>query len=349
MTQTNKSHETHDCSSWIGAGMALEVRDLRLLGAVAEQGTLTRAGNVLFLTQSALSRQLADLEKRLGVTLFQRSGRRMVLTPAGERLLDSGREILGAVARAEQEAREAAGTSEAVLRFATECYTCYHWLPGTLIEFRRRFPAVEPRIVAGATRRPIQALFKGQLDVAIVSDRVRDRRVVLTPLFEDEFVAVVSADHPWSGRRFVTARDFADQEVLLYNVTRTESTLYRDVLDPAGVSPRRVSRIELTEAILELVRAGLGVAMLARWAVAPQVRAGALSAVRITPRGLHRQWSAATLAQKATPEYLRAFVELLARIGAPEEASAAWRPAVAGSARSPRPRRAASPRSESAA
>jgi LysR family transcriptional regulator for metE and metH len=306
--------------------MALEVRDLRLLSAIAEQGTLTRAGHVLFLTQSALSRQLADLEKRLGVALFQRSGRRMVLTPGGERLLESGRDILGAVARAEQEVRETARTSKAVLRFATQCYTCYHWLPGTLIEYRRRFPSIEPRIVSAATRRPIPFLLKGQLDLAVVSDPVRDRRVALTPLFEDEFVAVVAADHPWAGRPFVTAAEFADQEVFLYNLKRSESTLFTEVLDPAGTTPRRVSRVELTEAILELVRTGLGVATLARWAVAPYVQSGELAAVSITRKGLHRQWSAATLAHKEMPEHLRAFVELLARIAEPREAGVGWRP-----------------------
>jgi LysR family transcriptional regulator for metE and metH len=327
--------------------MGLEVRDLRLLTAIAEQGTLTRAGNVLFLTQSALSRQLADLEKRLGVGLFQRNGRRMVLTPAGERLMESGRDILGAVARAEQEARDVAGEAEAVLRFATECYTCYHWLPATLIEFRRRFPRVEPRIVAGATRRPLQALLKGQLDLAIVTTRVRDRRITQTPLFNDEFVAVVAPEHPWSAKAFVVAEDFADQHVFLYNLTRVESTLIKDVLDPAGVAPKRISRVELTVAILELVRAGLGVATLARWSVAPYVRAGALVAVSITRKGLHRSWSAATPAHREPAEHVSAFVDLLARIGDPSETGSGWRPSEAGPDqsgwRAQRPRAAASP------
>jgi LysR family transcriptional regulator for metE and metH len=302
--------------------MALEVRDIRLIQAVSEQGSLTRAGNVLFLTQSALSRQLADLEKRLGVLLFQRSGRRMVPTPAAERLLDSGRQIMGAVARAEEEARETAAEAEAVLRFATECYTCYHWLPSVLIEFQRRYAKVEPRIVASATRRPIPALIKGQLDVAIVSGTVRDRRVETTPLFSDELVAVVSRKHPWAERPFVTADDFAGENVFLYNVPKEESTLFKEILDPAGVTPKRVSRVELTEAILELVRAGLGVAMLARWAIAPCVRAGALVGVSISRNGLHRQWSAAVLSHKSSPEYLRAFVELLARIAEPPASGA---------------------------
>jgi LysR family transcriptional regulator for metE and metH len=307
--------------------MTLDVRDLRLVQAITEQGTLTRAGNALFLTQSALSRQLADLERRLGVALFQRSGRRMVPTPAGERLLESGRQIMGAIGRAEEEVREAAGESDAVLRFATECYTCYHWLPNVLLDFRHRFPRVEPRIVAAATRRPIPALLKGNLDLAVVSSVVRDQRIALTPLFSDELVAVVPADHPWVGRPYVKAADFADQHVLLYNVTRAESTLFREVLDPAGVTPLRVSRVELTEAILELARAGLGVAFLARWAVAPYVRSGALATVRVSKRGIHRQWSAAVLAGRPRPDYLQRFVDLLAGIGEPAANGVGWRTA----------------------
>jgi LysR family transcriptional regulator for metE and metH len=206
---------------------------------------------------------------------------------------------------------------------------------------------VEPRIVAGATRRPLQALLKGQLDLAIITSRVRDRRISQTPLFADEFTAVVAPDHPWAGKPFVVAEDFADQHVFLYNLTRAESTLMRDVLDPAGVAPARISRVELTEAILELVRAGLGVATLARWSVAPYVRSGALVTVPITRRGLHREWSAATPAHRETPEHLHAFIELLADIGDPAESDVGWRPAEArrssNGTRARRASRAASP------
>jgi len=308
--------------------MQLDAGDLRLVDAIKEEGSLTRAGNVLFLTQSALSRQLADLERRLGAPLFQRSGRRMVPTPAGERLIEAGREILDALARAEADAREAAGKAEALLRFSTECYTCYHWLPRVLTEFQRLYPRVEPRIVAGATRRPIQALLKGQIDVAVVSCPGRNRRVTETPLFRDELVAVVPAGHPWASRPYVVAEDFASEHVLLYSGSRTDSTLFRDVLDPARVTPERVSRVELTEALLELVRAGMGVSLLARWAVEPCVRSGHLVAVPVTKRGLHRQWSAATLARTDPPKHLQGFVDLLTRIKEPPSKVAGWRAAA---------------------
>jgi LysR family transcriptional regulator for metE and metH len=289
----------------------LELRDFRLIAAIDECGGVTRASAALNLTQSALSHQLADLERRLGVPLFTRQGKRMVLTPAGERLRDAARPILGSVAAVEQETKSVAEHRKELLRLSTECYTCYHWLPAVLTEFRRKYPEVEPRIVAGATRRVIPALLKGQIDVAIVSDPVRDRRIELSPLFRDELVAIVAPDHPWAGRRFVEAGDFASEHVFTYTISRIESTLFQKVLIPAGVTPREHSQIELTEAMIEVVKAGLGVAMLARWAVAPHLKAGTLKAVRITETGLPREWSAATLRYKTARPQLEAFIEAI--------------------------------------
>src|SRR5262245_38470674 len=160
----------------------LDLKDLKLVDAVAEHGSLTRAGSVLYLTQSALSRQLSDLERRLGTPLFMRNGKRMVLTPAGERLREGAQELLSSVARVVEEVRDVGSEVEGVLRVSTECYTCYHWLPGVLKRYRAEYPRIETRIIASVTRRPVAALLKNQLDLAIVSDPVRDRRIKLTPL-----------------------------------------------------------------------------------------------------------------------------------------------------------------------
>src|SRR5512134_1094022 len=92
----------------------LEMRHLQLVKAVAEEGSVTRAGLRLNLTQSALSHQLRDAEDRLGTRLFDRIGKRMVLTPAGQRLLLSARAVLEELARAEREIREDAGRARGV-------------------------------------------------------------------------------------------------------------------------------------------------------------------------------------------------------------------------------------------
>src|SRR5262249_52440338 len=109
--------------------MDIDVRHLRLVAAVADVGSLTRAGDRLHLTQSALSHQLRDIESRLGTALFLRVGKRLVLTPAGERLLSTAREVLDRLEQAEAAIREMGKDRGGLLRLTTECYTCYHWLP----------------------------------------------------------------------------------------------------------------------------------------------------------------------------------------------------------------------------
>lgn len=289
----------------------LEVRHLRLVETVAKEGGLTKAANRLHVTQSALSHQLRDIEDKLGAPLFLRLNKKMLLTQAGERLLSSAPTVLEELKRAEEDIRQIAMNREGLLRISTECYTCYHWLPPVLKPFSREFPRVEVRIVAQATRRPIEALLDGRLDLAITSVPARNQKLLFKPLFKDEMVVIVNPDHPLALQAFVSARDFASEHLLVYALPKEELTLYQKILVPAGVSPKHLSSVELTEAIIEMVKAGLGIAVMARWAVRPHLEAGTLRAVPLTARGFHRRWSAAMIRHKATPAYVSRFVELL--------------------------------------
>src|SRR5512147_930927 len=146
----------------------LEIRHLRLLAAVAQTGSVTEAGKRLHLTQSALSHQLRDAEEKLGAALFLRLGKRMVLTPAGEKLLCSARKVLDELHAAESQIEGLNGGTRGLIRLSTECYTCYHWLPPVLKRFHTRFPKVEVNIDVKSTHHPLEALLDGKLDVAIL-------------------------------------------------------------------------------------------------------------------------------------------------------------------------------------
>ncbi len=294
--------------------MHLEIRHLKLVAAIAETGSVTRAGNQLHLTQSALSHQLRDAEEQLGARLFERLKGTMTLTAAGERLLKSARTVIEELERAEKDIHEGAkcgnGVDRGVIRLSTECYTVYHWLPPRLRLFQRKFPAVEFELVVEATDHPFAALLDGKLDLAIVCDPVRNRKIRYTPLFEDEMVAIVSPEHRMAGQIFAEPQDFAEETVFMFP-PRTDSTLLNEILAPAGVSPRRIQEVMLTEAIIEMVRGGLGVAAIARWAVAPQLASGAVVGLPLTAHGFHRTWSAAQLRDKQAPAYLQEFIRVL--------------------------------------
>jgi LysR family transcriptional regulator for metE and metH len=296
--------------------MKLDIRHLKLIVAVTEEKSVTRAGERLHLTQSALSHQLRDIEERLGTPLFLRLNKRMAPTQAGERLLRTARQVLDDLKRVEDDIAQMASHKQGAIRLSTECYTCYHWLPDLLKEFNRKFPGVDVRIVLEATHQPIQALLSGKLDIAIVSSAPRDKQLRYHPLFKDELVAIMKPDHPLATRPYIRPRDFADQHLFLY-VDPKESTLFHLLLNPAGVTPAKVSQVQLTEAILEMVKAGLGISAMARWAVKEQVEAGQLAARPLTRKGLHRQWSAALLNNGGAAPYVDEFLDLLSRPAMP--------------------------------
>jgi LysR family transcriptional regulator for metE and metH len=150
----------------------------------------------------------------------------------------------------------------------------------------------------------------GALDLAIVSSSVRHRQLAVLPLFHDEHVLVVAPDHPLARQPFVRLKDFRNQRLLTY-APRDESHFSTRVLQPAGVRPAAIEPVQLTEATIEMVRAGLGVAVLARWVAEPFVGRGALRALRITTRGYVKEWRAVVPRRLAQADHVREFVRLV--------------------------------------
>lgn len=302
--------------------MELEIRHLRLVAGIADAGSMTRAAGRLHLTQSALSHQLRDIESRLGTALFTRLGRSMVLTEPGRRVLDAARRVLGEVQRAEDDVRRLAGHGEGTIRVCTECYTGYHWLGSILSAFQTKHPRVTINVAADETGGPIDALLDGRIDLAILIDPAKDRRLRLRPLFADEMVAIAAKSHPFARRSWVSPEALAAEHLLLYTSAPEESFALRHILQPKDLVPARVSFIMLTEAMIELARAGTGVGILPRWSAQRAIASGAVAAVSITRRGMRRHWAAATLAAHPDPPYLADFVDLIVERGLPARSRA---------------------------
>lgn len=287
--------------------MNLEIRHFKLVTAIADTGSLAAASVQLHLTPSALSHQLRDAEERLGVQLFQRRNRRLLLTGAGETLLESARRVLAHVTQVE--AALGASAPEDLLRLSTGCYTVYGWLPSMLQRWQAEYPRVELRIVLEATRQPIPALLGGQIDLALTTDLPEQPRLTHTALFSDELVLIVPEAHALAKRRHVAAADLAGENVLTYDAPREQLDIFTRFFWPGGVEPQRITRVPLTEALIELVRGGVGVTALANWVL--PTRLDGLRVVRLTPKGIRRRWNAVRLATRRPAAPLTRFVQLL--------------------------------------
>lgn len=240
----------------------IEISHLQMIDAVARTGTVTRAAEELHVTQPAISHRLVELEQRLGTRIFTRSGRRMTLTSEGTRLLESARRILAELETVETELAQYRVGRRGTLRVATECYLCYGWLPAVCQRLESERPGIEIRVVPDVTRNPLPALLDRSVDVAIMYTTSRHPRVVTQELFKDELVAIVPERHPLARKAYLVARDFEAEQLICHYAEPERSIFDREVLDAAGVTPRRVLEVQVTGAVIEMVRAGMGVAVL---------------------------------------------------------------------------------------
>lgn len=295
----------------------VDIRHLAMLQAVAASGSLTRAAERLFVTQSALSHQLKSLEGAYGVELLERESRPARFTPAGQRLLALAQSVLPQVADAERDLARLLEGRAGPLRVAVECHTCFDWLMPAMDAFRPRWPEVELDLVSGFQTNPLPLLLKDQADFAVIHDEPAPRRgIVFEPLFEYETVALVARDHRLAGRARLEARDFAAETLITYPVEDDKLDVMRHLLLPAGVQPRAKRQVELTVAILQLVASGRGIAALPAWSVAPYLARGYILAKPIGRKGLRCALYGATTSHLAQSAYIREFIELIRSAGA---------------------------------
>lgn len=289
----------------------MEIRHLRLIKAIVEEGSITKAIDKLHLTQSALSHQLKEAEYQLGTKIFLRINKKLILTKAGEKLYATANEILDKLSDTEKEIRQLIFGEVGEIRISTECYSSYHWLPSVLKQFHLLYPNIELKIVMEATHYPLQKLQENILDIAIISDPIKDENIKYVELFQDEMMMVVSENHSWAGKKFVVAEDFINEHLLIHSLPLETVTVYQFLLEPAKVSPKKITPLPLTEASIEMVKADMGIMAMAKWALQPYLKNNSIKAIKIGKNGLKRKHYIAYMSNKTYPDYFQHFIEFL--------------------------------------
>jgi DNA-binding transcriptional LysR family regulator len=288
----------------------MDTKQLRTFMTIADMQSFTRAGRRLGLSQSAISQQVSALEKQLGVQLLVRAGGSTRPTDAGEMLLRYARQILGKVDEAQRVLADYGSTPGGVLRLGAGPAACQYLLPQVLKEFHDRFPRIELQVRSGHTALTLERLLDGELDLGIVSLPVAHAKLRIHELGRDELVAIAAPGHPWAERKRVQPGDFAGQALLVYERRSRTFQLIERLLFEAGVFPRIAMEMDHLNAVTAMVRMGLGVAIVPRWAVRAELAAGQLCALAVGKAGLSRPWGLALVEQPYQPQAQRAFVRL---------------------------------------
>ncbi|MBA2672285.1 LysR family transcriptional regulator, partial [Ramlibacter sp.] len=268
----------------------LDARDLRLVVALAHARTTAAGASLLHLTQPAVSRALQAVETRLGVRLFERTPRGLEPTGPGRVLLEGATALMAGMRDLEQRVVGPAQAAQEV-RLVCECYTAYHWVPGVLQQLRGALPGITLRIAVEHTPDPYRALHAGEIDVAMGTGKpALERGFRSAPLFADEVVFVVSRASPLAHKPHLTRDDLVGQPLLTGHLPTPSMTWFNRAVASKGGAPLHYQEVPLTEAILDLARADMGIAVLSEWIAAPHLLRGDLVAKRLRSGPLLRPW-----------------------------------------------------------
>jgi LysR family transcriptional regulator for metE and metH len=272
--------------------MKLEIRHWQMLKALSELGNVAQAADSLGISQSALSHRIAEAERRMGGKLFEKEGRRIKLTPAGALITQAALQTLPILERAENDFELDASRDKQIVRLGVASYSCYYWLPEFMKYVSKKSPNIQLRLVASATQNPITSLQHSSVDIVIAPGYLATPGIIPMPLFKDELVLVTPYNHKLSHNSYIEAEDLSHQQYYTYSQNVLPGFEYERFIRPSGVIPQQIEVVEMTDAIIELISAGLGMSILSKWAVAAALNSQRVSCTQVGKQGLDLVWSA---------------------------------------------------------
>lgn len=301
----------------------LERIHLVIIREVDRQGSLTAAAGTLHLTQSALSHTVKKIEQQLGTPIWDREGRSLRLTQAGQYLLSLAERLLPQFEHAEARMKQYAAGERGTLRIGMECHPCYQWLLKVVSPYLARWPDVDVDVKQRFQFGGIGALFGYDIDILVTPDPLKRPGLRFDPVFDYEQVLVVAEGHPFAAQRYVKPEQLVDETLITYPVETDRLDIYNQFLRPAGVAPRRHKTIETTDIMLQMVASNRGVAALPRWLAEEYADRMPVASVKLGKEGIAKQIFLGTREADAGIDYLASFVDY----------------ARASMAQAPRPRR----------
>ncbi len=288
----------------------IDSRQLLAFATLARHGSFTVTARELFLTQSAVSHTIKSLEQEVGVRVFDRVGKKVHLTQAGEHLLKHAERILREMQDARAGLEELQNWGHSRLRLGASPAACQYLLPTVLREFKQSFPQCVIRIEAGDGPRMVELLRGNQIDLALMLKPEAREELAFRPLFDDELRLVVPPMHPWAQRGRVVRHDLGGETFILYNKGSYTFRLVEEYFEAEKVAFTNVVELGSMEAIKELVKIGLGVGILADWIVRKEVAENSLVSFPLGSRKLRRTWGVSFLRGRKLPLAEETFVGL---------------------------------------
>jgi DNA-binding transcriptional LysR family regulator len=290
----------------------LNLNRLRVFHAVARLLSFTRASEELHLTQPGISKHVKELEGDYGTKLFNRLGRKVVLTQAGEILFKTTSDILKLVQESKTRIDDLHGLAGGRLSIGSSSTIGTYLLPALLVTFRHKYPEVEITVDISLSQQVVEKVLNNTLELGLVGHYAADRMLVAKPFMADPMVLIVSARHPWTTRKSsLHLHDLSREPFLFSRQGSGTREVVESLLEKAGVTLENTMDLGTTTGVKHAVEAGLGVSILSHHVVAPELANGRIKSIRLMGMNLKRNLYLVHHKDRYFSEAARAFLGLL--------------------------------------
>ncbi len=316
----------------------MEIKQLKYFLAVTELGSFSKAAVVLSVAQPVLSRQIRSLEEELGIELLYRNGRGIVVTEAGQLLVDRARSILGEASAiaTDIDSMRSSPSGKLILGLPP---TAGAILSVPLIErFRETYPRVKLKVQEGYSGHVLEWLSTGRIDVAVLYDAPKTSTLLTQPLIEEELLLIGPANTPAALReKPIQGAMLGELPLILPSHPHGLRVLVETLLGKIKVIPEVECEIDSLSATLDLVERGVGYGILPYASVIKQVRAGTLVVMPIVEPRMSRQLVLATSTQRPTTIATRSLARTVKELVRDLVSEGIWMPRIGadGAARLP--------------
>ena len=259
----------------------INLNQLRIFQAVADARSFTRAADVVHLTQPGISKHIKQMEEYYGIRLFDRLGKKVALTQAGEILSEATHEIMASVTAAEQRIEELKGLRGGKLILGASFALGIYILPGILAAFRKRYPAVEVTVDISLSAKIMAKVLANKLDLGLVSPEAHDPRLFSRQFMTDELIAIAPSNHRWANKSRIRPQELLGESFIVEARGAGTRTVVEERLKEKGIVLRNVVDFGNMEGVKKAVEAGLGVSIQAQSVVQREISAGSLTGVSL--------------------------------------------------------------------
>lgn len=286
----------------------MDIRQFEMFQAIVDTGSFTRAGEKLYVSQSAISRQIKILEEELGDQVFKRIHRKIYLTPTGEVLLHYTRKIFNEIRLMTSEISDLTHLRRGYLRLAGGMSICTYLFPALVKEYQQRYPNVELTIATGTNDEILRLLKTNQVDLALLSLPFQDEDLEIHPALTEEMVLVMEKQHPLSTRDRITFKDLTPYTFIHFEKGSNTRKLLDEIFQEEKIHFSNNMELENVEITKPLVEIGLGISIIPYPAVVKDGENKSLYYRRIQERRIYRELGWVSLKSDYT---IRALKQLL--------------------------------------